>query len=233
MHAVVKETICAIIGASALRPRRALEVGGLMGPKSLLRCPGLRRVDRYCLNLRPMASARGIKAVRGNANDMGMFEDETFDLVVSNATLEHDKQFWLSVGEMHRVLAPGGLLIIGAPGYIENPERDRGRATSTYQVHFRFDYYRFSAQAFREVFLAGMEDVAVQSILHPPRIIGLGFKPGGDRSAAGREAAARALDSGPATLGLGRTGRRARVRRLGSKLRARLGGSDPSSPADS
>ena len=207
MHAAVKETICAIVTASGLRPGRALEVGGLMGPKSLLRCPSLNRIDRYCLNLRPMASARGITAVQGNANDMGMFEDESFDLVVSNATLEHDKHFWLSVGEMHRVLAPGGLLIIGAPGYIENPERDRGRATSTYHVHFRFDYYRFSTQAFREVFLAGMEDVAVQSILQPPRLIGLGFKPGGDRAESDREAAERALESGPLTLGLGSPGR--------------------------
>ena len=149
-----------------------------------------------------MASARGITAVQGNANDMGMFEDESFDLVVSNATLEHDKHFWLSVGEMRRVLAPGGLLIIGTPGYIENPERDQGRATSTYRVHYRFDYYRFSAQAFREVFFAGMEDVAVQSILQPPRIIGLGFKPGGDRAESDREAAERALGSGPLTVGL-------------------------------
>jgi SAM-dependent methyltransferase len=171
-----------------------------------------------------MASARGITAVQGNANDMGMFEDESFDLVISNATLEHDKHFWLSVGEMHRVLAPGGLLIIGTPGYVENPERDRGKATDTYRVHFRFDYYRFSSQAFREVFFAGMEDVAVQSILHPPRIIGLGFKPGGDRAVAGREAAARALESGPATIGLGSPARRrglARVRRSWQKLRAR------------
>jgi SAM-dependent methyltransferase len=217
MHAAVKETVCAVVRASGLRPGRALEVGGLMGPKSLLRCPSLNRSDRYCLNLRPMASARGITAVQGNANDMGMFDDESFDLVISNATLEHDKHFWLSVGEMRRVLAPGGLLIIGTPGYIENPERDQGRATSTYRVHYRFDYYRFSPQTFREVFLAGMEDIAVQSILQPPRIIGLGFKPGDDRVASNREAAARALESGPLTLGLGSPARRralARVRRL-------------------
>ena len=221
----VKATICAIVSASRLRPRKALEVGGLMGRNSLLRCPGLNGIDRYCLNLLPMASARGITAVQGNANDMAMFEDASFDLVISNATLEHDKHFWLSVSEMHRVLAPGGLLIIGAPGYIENPERDHGKATDTYRVHFRFDYDRFSAQACREVFFAGMEDVAVQSILQPPRIIGLGFKPGGAPAAADREAAARALDSGPVTLGLpSSAGRRglARARHVWPKLRRRL-----------
>ena len=193
-----------------------------MGPKSLLRCPGLAGLDRYCLNLRPLESARGITAVQGNANDMGMFEDESFDLVISNATLEHDKHFWLSVAEMHRVLAPGGLLIIGTPGYIENPARDHGRATHTYRVHYHFDYYRFSAQAFREVFFAGMEDVDVQSILQPPRIIGLGFKPGGDRAAADREAAARALDAGPLTVELAGAAARSRLVRVWPGLRARL-----------
>jgi SAM-dependent methyltransferase len=201
MDPAVKETFCAVVKASRLRPRRALEVGGLMGAKSLLRCPGLRRAERFCLNLRPLPSRPGITAVEGNANDMSMFDDESFDLVLSNATLEHDKHFWLSVAEMHRVLAPGGMLVIGVPGYIAEPERDRGRATDTYRVHFLFDYYRFSLQAFREVFLAGLEDIEAQAILRPPRLIGFGFKPGGDPAAANRAAATRALAAGPLTLG--------------------------------
>ncbi|MGH3337484.1 MAG: class I SAM-dependent methyltransferase [Propionibacteriaceae bacterium] len=164
-----------------------------MGPNSLLRCPALAGVERYCLNLVPMRSADGIVAVQGNANNMQVFEDESFDLVMSNATLEHDKHFWLSLAEMRRVLAPGGLLIIGAPGYVKDAQNDHGRATHTYRVHYRFDYYRFSAQTFREVFFAELEDVAIQSILQPPRIIGLGFKSGGERAATERQAAALAL----------------------------------------
>lgn len=200
MHADIQETIHAIIGDSGLRPRRALEVGGLVGPKSLLRTAALRDAERYCLNLVPLESRDGITAVEGNANDMNVFADERFDLVVSNATLEHDKHFWLSLAEMRRVLAPGGLLIIGAPGYIENAERDQGKSTHTYRVHYRFDYYRFSPQAFREVFFAGMEDVGVQALLVPPRIVGLGFKPGANGHAVDRKAAVRALDAGPLTL---------------------------------
>lgn len=200
MDPAVKDTFCRIVTASRLRPRRALEVGGLMGAKSLLRCPGLGGAERFCLNLRPLPSQRGITAVEGNANDMAMFEDGSFDLVLSNATLEHDKHFWLSVAEMHRVLAPGGLLVIGAPGFIKD-EADRGKATDTYRVHFLFDYYRFSVQAFSDVFLAGLEDVAVQSILRPPRLIGLGFKSGEAPSSPDRRAAAAALAAGPLTLG--------------------------------
>ncbi len=48
-----------------------------------------------------------------NANDMSMFSGGSFDLVMSNAMLEHNPYFWKSIFEMNRVLASGGLLIIG------------------------------------------------------------------------------------------------------------------------
>jgi SAM-dependent methyltransferase len=224
----VQQTFHAIIRDSRFQPRRALEVGGVLGPDSLLGFPELESAERYCLNLVTMASRAGITAVAGNANDMHAFEDETFDLVMSNATLEHDKHFWLSLAEMRRVLAPGGLLIIGTPGYTRTPELDHGRSTHTFQVHYRFDYYRFSDQAFRDVFFDGMEDVAVQAILVPPRIIGLGFKPGGGPGAADRHAAARALRGARSTAALSHAARRdprqdrlrERLGRLISRLRA-------------
>src|SRR5688500_10237951 len=112
-----------IIGRTAARPERALDVVGLLGETSRLRCPELAGADRYCLNLYEMPSEDGITAVKGNGNDMrGVFRSNWFDLVVCSATLEHDKRFWLSVKEMQRVLTPGGLLIISVPGYVEDPE---------------------------------------------------------------------------------------------------------------
>jgi SAM-dependent methyltransferase len=171
------ERIHAIVRASGVRPERALEVGGVLGPNSLLRAPELDGAERFCLNLVEMRSRKGVQAVTGNANDMSMFDDASFDLVLSNATLEHDRYFWRSLAEMKRVLRPGGLLVIGVPGYVKNPARDRGKRTATYRVHYRFDYYRFSEQAVREVFFEGMERVEVAPIMHPPRIIGRGFKP--------------------------------------------------------
>ena len=167
-----------IIQRTGIRPERALEVGGLMGAKSLLRFPELAGADRYCLNLVDQQSEDTITAVTGNANDMrDVFEDDMFDLIVSSATLEHDKRFWLSVSEMKRVLRPGGLLIISVPGYVKDPERDQGRATHTYRVHYAFDYYRFSEQAVREVFFEGMRRVRVKPVMFPPRIFGHGYKP--------------------------------------------------------
>ena len=167
-----------IIQRTGIRPERALEVGGLIGKDSLLRFPELAAAERYCLNLVEMPSDDEITAVTGNANDMrDVFKDDMFDLVVCSATLEHDKRFWLSVDEMKRVLRPGGLLVISVPGYIRDAERDQGRATHTYRVHYAFDYYRFSEQAVREVFFDGMRRVRVKPVMFPPRLFGHGYKP--------------------------------------------------------
>jgi SAM-dependent methyltransferase len=179
-----------VISRSGVRPKRALEVGGLMGEDSLLRFPELDGAERYCLNLVEMPSADGIESVTGNANDMTeVFKDDWFDLVLCCSTLEHDKRFWLSVAEMKRVLRPGGLLVIGVPGYVKDQERDQGRSTLTYRVHYRFDYYRFSEQAVREVFFADMERVNVKAYMTPPRLLGHGYKP--NSAPSYREQAAR------------------------------------------
>ncbi|HKH19006.1 MAG TPA: methyltransferase domain-containing protein [Solirubrobacteraceae bacterium] len=186
MSPKVKQRFHNIIRRSGIRPERALEVGGLMGEDSLLRFPELAGAERYCLNLVDLPSDGEVTAVKGNANDMSQFKDGSFELVVCCSTLEHDKRFWLSVAEMRRVLAPGGLLVIGVPGYVKDAERDHGRSTLTYRVHYRFDYYRFSEQAVREVFFEGMERVGVRAMMTPPRLIGHGRKPRVRRSPRAR-----------------------------------------------
>jgi ubiquinone/menaquinone biosynthesis C-methylase UbiE len=168
-----------VLRDSRVEPARVLEVGGVAGKKSLLDSPVLAAAEQVVLNIAPIKEVDGIEFVRGNANDMP-FDDASFDLVMSISTLEHDKRFWLSVAEMRRVLRPGGLLILGVPGFVVDAERDRGRWTRTYRVHFDFDYYRFSEQAVREVFFEDMERVGVQHLLVPPRIVGHGYKPLGD-----------------------------------------------------
>ena len=188
MHRKIKRRFHAIVRRSGVRPERALEVGGVTGPDSLLDAPQVAGAERYCLNLLDLPGRDGVITVAGNANDMGVFEDRFFDLVLCNATLEHDKRFWLSVAEMKRVLRPGGLLVIGVPGYVKDPETDHGYATHTYRVHYSFDYYRFSEQAVRDVFFDGMERVRVSRVMSPPRLIGHGYKPA-EVSRRGRAAA--------------------------------------------
>lgn len=126
---------------------------------------------------------------------MPFFEDGSFDAVLSNAVLEHDPFFWKSLKEMKRVTRPGGALVIGVPGYTRLfGERTLHRVASRIPFCYRYlnvfasgtftlgvheapgDYYRFSAQALKDVFFADMENVEVTSLMLPPRLIGSGRK---------------------------------------------------------
>ncbi len=180
-----------IVRRSGIKPERVLEVGGYVDEKSLLRFKLLRHADRWCINLVEQPEGTGINHVVGSSNDMHMFKDNSFDLVMSCAVHEHDAKFWLSIQEMHRVLRPGGLLVICVPGFAKRPT-DVGQFTTTFHVHYRFDYYRFSRRAMREVFLEGFDRVKVVSVLDPPRIIGHGFKPINRRQRATRVARRKA-----------------------------------------
>jgi ubiquinone/menaquinone biosynthesis C-methylase UbiE len=115
---------------------------------------------------------------------MDCFEDSRFDLVLCNATIEHDKFFWKTISEIRRVTKAGGHMVVGAPGYTTFVRSQSARsplnllinATVTYRIHGKGDYYRFSPQSFREVLLEGMKDVEIHTIMLPPRIIGVGTK---------------------------------------------------------
>lgn len=176
-----------------------LEMGAVPSPNSLLCMKSLKNAtEKVGVNINGPQKYRDFNILKGNANFMS-FEDNKFDLVLCNGMLEHDKYFWKSIEEMKRVTKPGGLIIIGTPGYvyfrIEKLKSILGKitllkklkknqylnmfftATITYQVHNSpGDYYRFSAQTFKELFFEGMDDVEIRSIALPPRIIGVGRK---------------------------------------------------------
>jgi len=160
--------------------KSVIDIGGIGGPLSLLRSPELKGANLSCLNLSEQPRNRDFTFIKGNANEMKMILDDTYDLVFCNAMLEHDKFFWKSVAEMKRILKPGGLLMIGVPGYTkdENPPLNfLQNVTFTFRFHMKKDYYRFSPQAIEEVFFEGFNQIEVISVLRPPRILGMGFKP--------------------------------------------------------
>jgi ubiquinone/menaquinone biosynthesis C-methylase UbiE len=106
MNPHIKQAFRAAVRGSGLRAGRVLEVGGRTGGRSLVRCPELERAELVCLNVDQQRSEGSVRFVQGNGNDMVMFDAESFDVVTSNAMLEHDRRFWLSLGEMRRILAP-------------------------------------------------------------------------------------------------------------------------------
>jgi SAM-dependent methyltransferase len=179
-----------------------LEVGAWPGPDSLLHLPSLAGIpEKVGLNMEPVASEPTIRTVLGNANQMDMFADGTFGCVLCNSTLEHDARFWLTLAEIRRVTKPGGLVVIGVPGFrgmgprhLAPPGSAVGRiihllagmtkhdalmaATSTLGVHnFPGDYYRFTEQAVREVFFEGLTEPRIRWVMTPPRVIGWARKP--------------------------------------------------------
>lgn len=153
--------------------------------------------------------ANDYEIIKGNANNMTCFENDSFDMIICNSVFEHDKFFWKSISEIRRVAKDGALIVIGVPGYdkLEDlkpvmPRRVRGSfkrrvkykarqyatkalkrvfpelsaETPTLCIHnWPGDYYRFSPQAFKEVFFEGMRDVEIYSVMVPPRVIGIGY----------------------------------------------------------
>lgn len=145
---------------------------------------------------------RDVEILRADANSLASmpgFGDDSFDTVLCNSVLEHDRFFWRTLAEMKRVTRPGGVIGIGVPGYaklplertasrlartlawIRVPGRIRdplGASTLTLQIHDHpGDYYRFSPQAVAEVFLEGLVDTELHTLMLPPRVIGFGVKP--------------------------------------------------------
>lgn len=192
------EEICR--GESIAGP--VLEVGAVPGPDSLLHIPALAAIaEKTGLNTERFPSDGTIRMVTGNANSMDMFPDGVFGCVVCNATLEHDARFWQTVAEIRRVTAPGGLVVIGVPGFrgmgprcFAPPRSFVGRViamlaaatrhdallagTNTLGEHnFPGDYYRFTEQAVREIFLEGLVEPRCRWVMCPPRIIGWARKP--------------------------------------------------------
>jgi len=179
-----------------------LEVGAVPGTASLLHLPSLAAASKKTgLNMEPFPSEGTIRMVTGNANSMDMFSDGEFGCVLCNATLEHDAHFWQTLAEIRRVTAPGGLIVIGVPGFrgmgprfLAPPNSFVGRlitllsamtrndsllaGTNTLGEHrFPGDYYRFTEEAVREVFLDGLVEPRCEWVMCPPRVVGWARKP--------------------------------------------------------
>jgi len=159
-----------------------LEVGAIPSEESLLCMKSLRSAtQKVGVNLDGPYTYKDFTILKCNANSMNCFGDNTFDTILCNSVLEHDKFFWQTISEMRRVTKPGGLFVIGAPGYVPEFQVTRHLSfsqkmlvmiacrcldylvggTITLKVHnYPGDFYRFTTQTFREVFFHGMPPVS-------------------------------------------------------------------------
>lgn len=177
-----------------------LEIGAVPSADCLLNMRALCNATRKVgVNLDGPHEFNDFIVEQGNGNSL-RFEDDTFDTVLCNATLEHDKFFWKTLSEIRRVTRPGGLVVIGVPSFVyyriehlrhylmkskllrrlvaTTVVANFFTSTITVQVHGGpGDYYRFGEHALREVFFEGMQEVEILSIMAPPRMIGVGRMP--------------------------------------------------------
>jgi len=177
-----------------------LEIGAVPSDSSLLGLPSLKNAaSKIGVNLDPPSLYRDFVILQVNSNAMDCFGDSQFDTVLCNATFEHDRFFWKTLAEIHRVAKPGALVVLGAPGYVRSGREKWVKrivrnipfskrvlqrrldflfaSTLTLHTHnFPGDYYRFSPQAFREVFFEGMHEVEIFTLLTPPRIVGAAIR---------------------------------------------------------
>jgi SAM-dependent methyltransferase len=145
-----------------------LEIGAARGSQSILTGNYFKeRPDRIAVNLRDDDREDGIIFYKCNSNDMrGIFPDNRFQTVLSNAVLEHDRYFWRSVEEMRRVLAPGGILAVGAPGFIPRE-----------QLHVNAAITGLPAKAPATIICEGLEVLELRVVGVIPRLVAVARKP--------------------------------------------------------
>lgn len=179
-----------------------LEIGAVEGADCLLNLPVFDHcAEKIGVNIMPLESTASIKFIQANANDLSCFQDNYFQAVLCNSTLEHDPFFWKTLSEIQRITSKGGIVAIGVPGYTGMglnhlfskrnllqrllyrlaklyDKEALSASTLTLGEHlFPGDYYRFSRQALQEVFFDGFSNVTIHTTMNPPRFVGIGTKP--------------------------------------------------------
>lgn len=91
------------------------------------RCSGIDLMD-YAIE-RTRVNAPKARVLQGDVNQPGIFEDGEFSVVVALHLTEHLERPREFIGEMHRVLQPGGLFLFATPHPEYKLRRVKDRAT--------------------------------------------------------------------------------------------------------
>ena len=180
---------CAIFAQTYAARGPYLEIGADGPQHAVLNHPDFEGAPRDFVSRRGGPAREGVTARVADANDLGAhFADGSFGTVLWINGLAHDKRFWRTLDEIRRVLAPGGTLIVVAPGFSKsagqtgiNITGQKGNAiadaTLTYKVHDAPDYWRLSPQGLRDAVLDGFAVREVRVMMMPPRLFGVATKP--------------------------------------------------------
>lgn len=157
MHESVRDWVAGVVAAYGLAERSVVEVGSYDENGSVrdLFCGPYVGFD--------MRDGPGVDTV-ARADDLPC-PDGCCEVLVCTEMLEHDPAPWLSMSEMGRVLAPGGMLLLTARG-------------NGFPLHgYPDDYWRFMPSSYPVLLaLAGCETIEVVSDPQAPGLFGLGRK---------------------------------------------------------
>jgi ubiquinone/menaquinone biosynthesis C-methylase UbiE len=107
-----------------------------------------------------------IEFIQGNAQDMSMFEDNSFDAVITHDSLHHWKEPILIFNEIARVLKPNGILCI------EDGRRDLGiGAKITFNIIKQF-IPKMMGYYWKTSIMAGYTESEVREILDQTELSG-------------------------------------------------------------
>lgn len=118
------------------------------------------------------AIALGFPATRSDLNDPLPFPDAAFDFVVMLEVIEHVVRAEAALGEVARVLSPGGRLLLTTPNHAFY--KSRIRALKGRRLGMEGEHYRFFVKAQLEALLAakGFQIVGRNSSGHLPLMDG-------------------------------------------------------------
>lgn len=112
-----RRIVSALIDRYAARPRRILDAGcGTGYTASQLAARGEVHAFDSAPEAVKYAGARGISARQGELTAIP-YDDGLFDLVTALDVLEHVDDDRVALGELRRVLRPGGILVLTVPAY--------------------------------------------------------------------------------------------------------------------
>ena len=89
-----------LLGALGVQEARGIEI-----------VPWMAAYAQRCQEVLPNDMRSRLQAVAGDANDMP-YEDESFDVVLSTEAISHYLEYRPFLAEAHRVLRPGGVLVV-------------------------------------------------------------------------------------------------------------------------
>ena len=157
-------------------------------PQAISMAPFWADQERHVLVRGPSNVIKNVQFHRGDPNDMtALFDDECFSTVIWNRCLERDQAFWLTLGEIRRVLRPSGVLMICTKGFAKaNKSGVKIRGANGNDVPFLTatgaiassapDYWRFSPQGLRRVVFDGFDVREIRLALMVPHLFAAGVK---------------------------------------------------------